>query len=1033
MAEIYQSQGEQVALTGPSRLAGFDPVQAFDPSQQMLASAQQQASMQQRNVEALTAFSKTLSDTLVEKAKEQNKAAYLRGLSGLSSGNTVINPQVVAKQQAGALVLKSAAEADLKVANELSQTDPVQGERFYQRSKAVSGWEAYGQAVREAQTIGLTSKAFFTNYLQSTDPTKKVFLPDGRSILPAEARSEEELSAVMAQADVEFLQSTGLEQYNPAIIVEHVLPNLNENKSSAYAGRFKEILANQTQDKLNRLQVGFSRQLPDLDKVEKAQGIVSKLFDDIFLITRDRKTANELGRDILIENLKPLIEQNPTIGLAVKNAIGQSYINPSDPSLGRLDERFPSEFKALGDIAGQAQDKLSQNKQADVKKRIAGAVAQYQLASQTGTLTEAQRAYDATRRSLEAISKEFPVEGAAALLEFTSNDRNYSQKNAQAIVDTVKDPAELDAFLVKGYITQEQYKEATSKLPTSSDRARIKSIGQSLIKSFSAQIAEKFQLAGDPENATAKAGPVAQQLVNELMVYANQLAAIKRAQGETVPDNVLLQEMMNRGADQLRNNARFQVKEVGGIVQANLYDPRFSSATIKLPNGKTVDDLINQSLSRLPKVTSAYSKALTKEEVESNVAAIRNGGKPDERVSVIAAAAGVPTLEFLRIQAQNNKINTAELDSTSAVKRYRANLALDPVAASILANPRSTALELQMANMALQRRRAQTSYQQSYTQGNAYSDLRQAILSREGGASSYNAANKGFAGDTPGGVPNLTNLTIQEVLNLYDQKGFAHLGGYQFKKSTLQTLLRDTNISPTEKFTPQIQDKLFESYFTRGSNGRTRLSQYVSGQSNDLRGAIEDLSLEFAAVKSLNGRSAYEGTAGNSASLDAAQLLRRMREERINYGQPVDMSSRNIQSVRTEVPGQSFQPGFDLWFADKRFGAVLPGVVKEIRRNNGNYGNTIIVESIDTLTNEKVDVVYAHLASISVAPGQRVRGGQLMGMQGGTGRVNSTDGTIASVDFYAPAPKGSQASTPYKYWKQLVQRLKTSIESNQFQ
>jgi hypothetical protein len=43
--------------------------------------------------------------------------------------------------------------------------------------------------------------------------------------------------------------------------------------------------------------------------------------------------------------------------------------------------------------------------------------------------------------------------------------------------------------------------------------------------------------------------------------------------------------------------------------------------------------------------------------------------------------------------------------------------------------------------------------------------------------------------------------------------------------------------------------------------------------------------------------------------------------------------------------------------------------------------------------------------------------------QGGTGRVLSQDGTIASVDFLAPAPAGSGSMTPYQNFDLLRRRL----------
>ena len=142
-----------------------------------------------------------------------------------------------------------------------------------------------------------------------------------------------------------------------------------------------------------------------------------------------------------------------------------------------------------------------------------------------------------------------------------------------------------------------------------------------------------------------------------------------------------------------------------------------------------------------------------------------------------------------------------------------------------------------------------------------------------------------------------------------------------------------------------------------------------------------------------------------------------------------NFSPTNVQSIRIETPGKSFQPGMDLWFADKQFGAVLPGRVKEIRRNYGNYGNMIVVESTDTKTGEPVDVVYAHLDAINVREGDPVSIGSVIGKQGGTGRVVSQDGTIASVYFLAPAPKGSNSMLPYRRWQQLANTIKQNIQS----
>lgn len=124
------------------------------------------------------------------------------------------------------------------------------------------------------------------------------------------------------------------------------------------------------------------------------------------------------------------------------------------------------------------------------------------------------------------------------------------------------------------------------------------------------------------------------------------------------------------------------------------------------------------------------------------------------------------------------------------------------------------------------------------------------------------------------------------------------------------------------------------------------------------------------------------------------------------------------------------QPGLDLYFEDKQFRALLPGRIKDIgyqgsgRGATGRgYGNYVVKESIDPATGEKVDVLYGHLDSVNVTKGQEVAEGVSIGKQGGTGRVLSQDGTIASVDFLAPAPTGSGSMTPYRHFDPLRRRL----------
>ena len=151
----------------------------------------------------------------------------------------------------------------------------------------------------------------------------------------------------------------------------------------------------------------------------------------------------------------------------------------------------------------------------------------------------------------------------------------------------------------------------------------------------------------------------------------------------------------------------------------------------------------------------------------------------------------------------------------------------------------------------------------------------------------------------------------------------------------------------------------------------------------------------------------------------------------VELGPPADLGqfSRQVSSITYDT-GQS---GIDVFFEDKKFPAVLGGRVKEVGFQGGadsGYGHFVVVESIDPATGAPVDVLYSHFASRpQLTPGQQIQGGQVIGRQGGTGRVRSYDGTIASIDFLAPAPAGSKSMTPYSNFQQLRRSIAQQLRN----
>jgi hypothetical protein len=156
----------------------------------------------------------------------------------------------------------------------------------------------------------------------------------------------------------------------------------------------------------------------------------------------------------------------------------------------------------------------------------------------------------------------------------------------------------------------------------------------------------------------------------------------------------------------------------------------------------------------------------------------------------------------------------------------------------------------------------------------------------------------------------------------------------------------------------------------------------------------------------------------------------------IRFSMPGGSPFQPLRKFAPQVSSVTFdrgQPGIDIFFEDKNFPAVLPGVVKDIgyqvNADGSGYGNYLVIESIDPITNEPVDVLYSHFPNKpSQSIGQYVSLGEIIGKQGGTGSVQSADGTISSIDFLAPAARGSGSMTPYSNYESLRERIANQLQ-----
>ncbi|KWO62555.1 hypothetical protein [Burkholderia territorii] len=147
------------------------------------------------------------------------------------------------------------------------------------------------------------------------------------------------------------------------------------------------------------------------------------------------------------------------------------------------------------------------------------------------------------------------------------------------------------------------------------------------------------------------------------------------------------------------------------------------------------------------------------------------------------------------------------------------------------------------------------------------------------GEGDYNSVNRGAAGGYKAGTEDLGNMTVAQVMAAQRSHQFNAAGRYQIIGSTLTDAAKALGLSGNEKFDKGMQDRIFTQYLLQ--NKRRAIGDYLSGKSNDLKGAIKAASLEWASVADPDtGKSHYAGTGNNKASISVAEMARALQAAR---------------------------------------------------------------------------------------------------------------------------------------------------------
>lgn len=156
------------------------------------------------------------------------------------------------------------------------------------------------------------------------------------------------------------------------------------------------------------------------------------------------------------------------------------------------------------------------------------------------------------------------------------------------------------------------------------------------------------------------------------------------------------------------------------------------------------------------------------------------------------------------------------------------------------------------------------------------------------GEGDYDSINRGYAGDTPGGMSrltgrHLTTYTVAEVIHQQRYRLYA-VGRYQFIPRTLLFAVNASGVNMADKFNEATQDRLMAALI---AYKRPYILSYLQGSHNDLGGTLDELAREWASVEYRGGRSYYR-RGGNRAHIrraDAAKVLQAIKKAWNDAGQ----------------------------------------------------------------------------------------------------------------------------------------------------
>ena len=888
----------------------------------------------QAAAQSLVKFSETLGNFVVEQVKAKNEQSYKIGLMRGMNGEVVPPPDQVQKFRQGVAVLENAAVAEGQLNESLSQVDRPAAEQDRVTSPIRNAWERYGMAEGQAKRAAAQYQIAMDAFMDSGDAT--VPLPDGRMISPREARllGPAAINAALAVGQQMFIEASGLAHINPMLIFEHVTPTVQSVNNALMSNMLAQGRREYKEERLAEADasIGVGWRTLDADNAAAVQ--------EFFQSGVNKYRVEGIGRG---EANKRFLDQAFALAGATENiellaALENTLINPDNPGMGTLGDRYPEEFKktyievAAAIQAAERENEQAQNEmvdriQIDYRSALAGA----------GTNKEAMsQAWNGAKQALSQLASTGNIKALEALqeLEMQGAYRNpfaYSQIVGE--IQSGREPPsedQLQQLVLEKTLTSEEANKIRALKPDDRALQNAKAQEGTVKRQVRAALIRNFKMTTiDADERNEMLAHLEDTMVGEIMPDLRSQFNNYYAQGKE-PSPAEVNALTQRLVEQLSSDPRYQGSYDPATqrikTNAPLAQSGFVTSTVNPNTGARQRDFVRVDpyviQQQRPPLSS--SLVLSPEELTKNAQAFVNGQEPTQRARQVMQASGQSFENLLRAQHQAYGLPFTDISQSQFAQSAAERRRLAPGAAAIIDNPNIPAWrktrafrEVNVARAAAERRAAEAQAARSVPEGpeslagkvQAFRPLMDLVGNAEGGAQQYNAINRGRADDTPNGYPGLTNLTIAEVMRL-QQQGYNAAGRYQFIRSTLQETVRDAGLDPnTTKFTPEVQDQLFVARLTL-SPVRARLGAYLRGESEDINAAITDLSNEFAVVKNFTGRSGIEGIAGNRSSIEPTQIAHMLRQARQANQRSASAASGSITSpsLNKLASGQLYTP-----------------------------------------------------------------------------------------------------------------------------